>query len=268
MDTRGTMFRMQWITHFVSRFVDLGRHRWKPRVLRNRLRSKSSQTVTQMNANHLVRGLRRVSQTGSADYSYFRHMGLFWSANRLLAFVIRKCLRGGRMGGNQRWNCSSPWQMLLSDVPLMWKPASQLQCCSWFTWAQRGLRLKAGSFTTLHSGGAALRRQADEACLGQTNKEKQDHGVMYPPVWVWCWHWDPLHLWGQMHLYWLTPSTQVPPFWQGLRAHSLMTVDEEQNGHCSRASFLLPSRRSERRPVSLLPVFYSISAFEGDARPV
>lgn len=37
----------------------------------------------------------------------------------------------------------------------MWKPASQLQCWAWFTWAQRGLRLKAGSFITLHSGGAA-----------------------------------------------------------------------------------------------------------------
>lgn len=52
---------------------------------------------------------------------------------------------------------SSPWQMLFSEVPLMWKPASQLQCWAWFTWAQRGLRLKAGSFMTLHSGGAAKR---------------------------------------------------------------------------------------------------------------
>lgn len=51
-------------------------------------------------------------------------------------------------------NCSSPWQILLSEVPLMWKPASQLQCWAWFTWAQRGLRLNAGSFMTLHSGGA------------------------------------------------------------------------------------------------------------------
>lgn len=50
---------------------------------------------------------------------------------------------------------SLPWQMLFSEVPLMWKPASQLQCWAWFTWAQRGLRLKAGSFMTLHSGGAA-----------------------------------------------------------------------------------------------------------------
>lgn len=38
----------------------------------------------------------------------------------------------------------------------MWKPASQLQCWARFTWAQRGLRLNAGSFITLHSGGAAL----------------------------------------------------------------------------------------------------------------
>lgn len=53
---------------------------------------------------------------------------------------------------------SSPWQMLLSDVPLMWKPASQLQCWAWLIWAQRGLRLNAGSFITLHSGGAASSR--------------------------------------------------------------------------------------------------------------
>ena len=50
----------------------------------------------------------------------------------------------------------SPWQMELSEVPLMWKPASQLQCWAWSTLAQRGRLLKAGSFTTLHSGGAAL----------------------------------------------------------------------------------------------------------------
>ena len=44
--------------------------------------------------------------------------------------------------------------MLLSLVPLMWKPASQLQCWAWSTLAQRGRRLKAGSLVTLHSGGA------------------------------------------------------------------------------------------------------------------
>ena len=54
-----------------------------------------------------------------------------------------------------RHHFSSPWQMLFSEVPLMWKPASQLQCWARFTWAQRGLRLNAGSFMTLHSGGAA-----------------------------------------------------------------------------------------------------------------
>lgn len=58
-------------------------------------------------------------------------------------------------GRQVRHGWSSPWQMLFSEVPLMWKPASQLQCWAWFTWAQRGLRLKAGSFITLHSGGAA-----------------------------------------------------------------------------------------------------------------
>lgn len=41
----------------------------------------------------------------------------------------------------------------------MWKPASQLQCWAWFTWAQRGLRLNAGSFITLHSGGAVPDRK-------------------------------------------------------------------------------------------------------------
>lgn len=44
--------------------------------------------------------------------------------------------------------------MLLSAVPLMWKPASQLQCWVLSILAQRGLRLKAGSFVTLHAGGA------------------------------------------------------------------------------------------------------------------
>lgn len=34
-----------------------------------------------------------------------------------------------------------------------------------------------------------------------------------------------------MHLYWLTPSTQVPPFWQGLLAHSLISVGIEENDH-------------------------------------
>ena len=48
----------------------------------------------------------------------------------------------------------APWQMELSEVPLMWKPASQLQCWAWSTFAQRGRLLKAGSFMTLHSGGA------------------------------------------------------------------------------------------------------------------
>lgn len=187
-----------------------------------------------MNANQLVRGLFCVSQTGSADYSYFRHMGSFLNCKPPIEFVI--CHR-------KQWcNCSSPWQMLLSEVPLMWKPASQLQCCSWFTWAQWGLRLKAGSFTTLHSGGAALRRRTDESRLGQTNKQKNKSKtmVLYRPVWVWCWQWAPLHLWGQVHLYWLSPSTQVPPFWQGLLAHLLMTVDEEQNDHCSRLSCVHP----------------------------
>lgn len=56
-------------------------------------------------------------------------------------------------------NYSSPWQILLSEVPLMWKPASQLQCRAWFTWAQRGFRLNAGSFITLHSGGAASQEE-------------------------------------------------------------------------------------------------------------
>lgn len=50
--------------------------------------------------------------------------------------------------------------MLLSEVPLMWKPASQLQCWARFTWAQRGLRLNAGSFITLHSGGAASKERS------------------------------------------------------------------------------------------------------------
>lgn len=80
-----------------------------------------------------------------------------------VAFVIWKCQKEGRHPRSQWCNCSSPWQMLLSEVPLMWKPASQLQCCSWFTWAQRGLRLKAGSFTTLHSGGAASPKPAEES---------------------------------------------------------------------------------------------------------
>lgn len=57
----------------------------------------------------------------------------------------------------------------------MWKPASQLQCCSWFTWAQRGLRLKAGSFATLHSGGAAIER--DERMHQKTHKRSQKGGV-------------------------------------------------------------------------------------------
>lgn len=62
---------------------------------------------------------------------------------------------------NLAHNYSSPWQILLSDVPLMWKPASQLQCWAWLTWAQRGRRLNAGSFITLHSGGAASGRGHD-----------------------------------------------------------------------------------------------------------
>lgn len=79
-----------------------------------------------------------------------------------------------------------------------------------------------------------LHREDERMNHKHTNKAKSV--VFSPPVWVWCWQWDPLHLWGQMHLYWLTPSTQVPPFWQGLLAHSLATVDNEQSDHCSQLS--------------------------------
>lgn len=147
-------------------------------------------------------------------------------------------------------NYSSPWQILLSEVPLMWKPASQLQCCARFTWAQRGLRLKAGSFITLHSGGAVLGEKiwkletCDEHIVNmysswsqtgkyKQNKESQTFILWYWPVWVWCWQWEPLQFWGQVHLYWLTPSTQVPPFWQGLLAHSLTSVGVGEHDHCS-----------------------------------
>lgn len=34
-------------------------------------------------------------------------------------------------------------------------------------------------------------------------------------------------------MYWLTPSTQVPPFWQGLLAHSLISVGLGENDTCS-----------------------------------
>lgn len=97
-------------------------------------------------------------------------------------------------------------------------------------------------------------RQMNQKRLRWPDKQTTPWVVLHPPVWVWCWQWDPLHLWGQMHLYWLTPSTQVPPFWQGLLAHSLMSADEEQNNHCSRLSCFHPEN-SERHPVNLLPVF-------------
>lgn len=118
----------------------------------------------------------------------------------------------------------------------MWKPASQLQCWARFTWAQRGLRLNAGSFITLHSGGAVLGEKIWKTCRtiwpqaknilsGRSQFESLTLILWYWPVWVWCWQWEPLQFWGQVHLYWLRPSTQVPPFWQGLLAHSLISVD-------------------------------------------
>lgn len=166
-----------------------------------------------------------------------------------------------------RWcNCSSPWQMLVSEVPLMWKPASQLQCCSWFTWAQRGLRLKAGSFMTLHSGGAALRRRADESCLGQTKKQNQNHGFILTCL-------------GLVLAVRSTPPlgagapVLINPFHTGtsILARIAGTLAHDCRWRTERSlqpSFMLSSRRSGRHPVNLLSVFNSISTFEGYARAV
>jgi hypothetical protein len=56
---------------------------------------------------------------------------------------------------------SLPWQTLWPPVVLLrWNPASQLQCCSRSTCAQRGARLKAGSPASPPSGAAAGRGQA------------------------------------------------------------------------------------------------------------
>jgi hypothetical protein len=38
------------------------------------------------------------------------------------------------------------------------------------------------------------------------------------------WQCKPLNPGGQAHAYALTPSVQVPPFWHGVEAHSLMSV--------------------------------------------
>ena len=135
-----------------------------------------------MNANQLVGRLFCVLQTGSADYSHIRWDRFeLQTAHRICHLKMSASGEGGqeegRLHGNERRSCGSPWQMLLSEVPLMWKPASQLQCCSWFTWEQRGFRLKAGSFTTLHSGGAAEEKPGRWHRFS-TNKQTQSHGVL------------------------------------------------------------------------------------------
>lgn len=53
-----------------------------------------------------------------------------------------------------------PWQRLAAAVPLMWKPGSQRHCWVRSTWAQRGLRLKAGSAVALKGGGTGGHRGA------------------------------------------------------------------------------------------------------------
>lgn len=50
--------------------------------------------------------------------------------------------------------------------------------------------------------------------------ESQSH----PPVCVRCWQAAPLHAGGQRHRCWLGPSTHVPPFWQGLLEHALISA--------------------------------------------
>lgn len=46
----------------------------------------------------------------------------------------------------------------------------------------------------------------------------------HPPVCAWYWQVAPVHCWGQRHLYWFSPSRHVPPFWQGLLEHSLISA--------------------------------------------
>lgn len=68
------------------------------------------------------------------------------------------------------------------------------------------------------------RYETTAECTNTTTNKLRLELQCYWPVWVWCWQWEPLQFWGQVHLYWLIPSTQVPPFWQGLLAHSLTSV--------------------------------------------
>lgn len=50
----------------------------------------------------------------------------------------------------------------------------------------------------------------------------------HPPVCAWYWQAAPVHCWGQRHLYWFSPSRHVPPFWQGLLEHSLISAKEKK----------------------------------------
>lgn len=121
---RITLFVTDWLHRLLSFLNKLITKEVKDSAIRDRWSSKAPQTFTSRPA--------RIS--------------VMWAIS-LWELLVRQV--------SHWW--SSPWQMLFSEVPLMWKPASQLQCWAWFTWAQRGLRLKAGSFMTLHSGGAAKR---------------------------------------------------------------------------------------------------------------
>lgn len=199
-----------------------------------------------MNANQLVRGLFCVSQTGSADYSYSRHMGSFWTAKRQLHLLFENVTerwelagRGGRHTGIGDVTAAHPDRCW---CPRFRSCESLRRSCSAAPGSPGHSEVSGGRPDRSWRSTRVVLHWEDEQMNHVEDKQrsKTKTMVLYWPVWVWCWQWDPLHLWGQVHLYWLTPSTQVPPFWQGLLAHSLMTVDEEQNDHSSRLSCFHP----------------------------
>lgn len=75
--------------------------------------------------------------------------------------------------------------------------------------------------------------------------------VGHPPVCAWYWQAAPVHCWGQRHLYWFSPSRHVPPFWQGLLEHSLISAKKAATFH-----FILFWEASHRNAARTGPLWY------------